>query len=127
MPSPAPSTLARLRAPCEDGERHYQVLSPEMCSYPMYEPAEPFRCWGIYLAKNAKDAIRQAVADEAFREWVQEARGDHVPPFKGLKATRTLCEHGRCWACECDDDDVPTCPECTAAWAERDALEALNV
>ena len=78
-----------------------------MCDYPMYGPPEPFLCWGLYLARNKRDAIKQAVADPAFDEWVREARGDRVPPFKGLKATLAICPHGCCWGCdhgcaECD-------------------------
>ena len=79
--------------------RHYEVVSPEMCDYSMYEPSEPFLCWGLYLARNKRDAIKQAVADPAFDEWVREARGDRVPPFKGLKATLAICSHGCCWGC----------------------------
>ncbi len=88
--------------------KHYQVLSPVMePAYSSYKPLESFCCFGLYLAKNAKDAIRQAVKDPEFSEWVKEARGDGHPPFKGLKAELALCSHGKCWGCE---EDV--CTEC---------------
>lgn len=90
---------------CEDGKRHYEVISPEMVAYYSMEPPEPFRCWGIYLAANAAQAKVEAVKDKEFYEWVRDARGDGVPPFKGLTAKRTLCEHGHCWGC----DECPTC------------------
>lgn len=102
-------------------QRHYEVVSPEITSYSQYSPEPPdiFRCWGIFLAKDAKDAIRQAVASEEFREWVDEARGDHVPPFKGLRATRCLCEHGVCWGCK-DSDERTSCQQCEEALQAED-------
>ena len=92
--------------------RHYEVISPEMCEYSFYEPIEPYRCWGIYLAKDTKDAIRQAVKDPEFRYWVKEQRADGQPPFKGLKAKRTICEHGICWGCGSENDPSETCSAC---------------
>lgn len=104
--------------------RHYEVISPEMVEYHQsWDPPEPpdhYRCWGLYLAKNKRDAIKQAAKDEAFRDWVTEARGDRVPPFKGLVANLTLCEHGICWACGQDEEGLPTCPECLAALSESE-------
>jgi hypothetical protein len=98
----------------EVGLRHYEVVSPEMLSgYTGYEPQEPYRCWGIYLAKNAREARVAAVKSTEFAEWVKEARGAQMPPFSGLVAIRALCEHGSCYACW-DDDMDPDCPECAA-------------
>ena len=119
-----------MRATCATGfsQRHYEVLSPEMVYYSQSYPPEPpdiFRCWGIFLAKNAKDAIRQAVASEEFREWVGEARGDHVPPFKGLRATRCLCEHGVCWACS-GSDERTSCQQCEEACQAEDGGRWLD-
>lgn len=100
--------------------RHYEVVSPEMTSYPCMAPPETFRCGGVYLARNAKDAIRQAVADPEFKEWVDEQRANREPPFKGLKAKRALCEHGACWGCA-TGDETTNCPTCLKAWAAEDA------
>ena len=102
---------------CAESKRHYQVVSPEMRYYPYNGPPEPFVCFGFYLAENAKDAIRQAVADEAFIEWVTDARADRVPPFKGLKASLARCEHGVCWGCE-NGDEMTSCGLCREAWDE---------
>lgn len=84
------------------GLRHYEVVSPTITDYHwgVLEPPEDYVCWGCYLAKNAKDAIRQSVAGDDFSPWVQEQRGDGSPPFKGLKASPAVCEHGVCWGCE---------------------------
>lgn len=98
---------------CQTGKRHYEVVSPSMVFHPSYGLSDSLVCWGFYLAKNAKDAIRQAVADPAFSEWVNEQRADNQPPFRGLKASLTLCEHGVCWECE-------PCSQCRAEddWKE---------
>lgn len=106
--------------------RHYEVISPEMEHWSQYEPSEPFRCWGVYLARNAKDARVQAVRDPAFKEWVDEARGDRTPPFKGLEVHRTLCEHGRCWGCD-GSVDLPSCPECLSEVQAQDAAYMAEV
>jgi len=108
--------------------RHYEVVSPEVPDYrhSWNEPPEPSRCGGIFLAENARSAIRQAVADEAFLDWVSMARGDGVPPFKGLKATRTLCEHGVCWGCA-GDDEATNCPACQEAWDREDEESGLTL
>jgi hypothetical protein len=100
--------------------RHYEVLSPEMTHYRWsdFEPPEVYQHWGVFLAKNAKDAIRQAVAAEEFQEWVQEARGDNVPPFKGLTTRRCLCEHGVCWAC--GSEEQVFCGACEKAFQAED-------
>ena len=105
---------------CQAGKRHYEVVSPPMVFYPYNGPPEEDACWGFYLAKNAKDAIRQAVADPAFSEWVNEQRADNQPPFKGLKASRTLCEHDVCWGCGAADN--PICPECQNSLDEWEKL-----
>ena len=100
--------------------RHYQVISPSMWYYEWNAPSDDFQCWGYYLAKNAKDAIRQAVADkEAFGEWVNEQRASGQPPFKGLKASLCLCPHGVCWGC-IDSDGRTNCPECEKAFQAED-------
>lgn len=104
--------------------KHYQVISPVITIYSFdpYEPPDKYQCWNYYLAKNAKDAIRQAVADEAFREWVEEQRTSNEPPFKSLKASLCLCEHGVCWACN-NADERTNCEECEKAMqAEDDAI-----
>ena len=95
---------------CVEGLRHYEVVSPEMSSgYSGYEPPEYGRDWGLFLAKNKRDAILQAVRSDEFSNWVGEARGDNITPFSGLKATLPLCEHGKCWGC----DEFPKfCEEC---------------
>ncbi len=119
-PSPAGTTPTVSSCVRGAAQRHYEVISPEMTHYEYMGPPELFRCWGVYLAKNAKDAIRQAVADPEFREWVVEQRASREPPFKGLKAFRTLCDHGVCWGCVPDLDETSNCPECREQWAAED-------
>lgn len=98
---------------CEDGMRHYEVISGEMVTCSWMEPPEPFCCWGLYLAKNKHSARAMAVKDPEFHEWVREKRGDGVPPFTGLKVQLTRCDHGHCWGC----DPCPTCEaEDKSAW-----------
>lgn len=88
-------------------ERHYEVISPWMTHYyGGYEPPESGCCWALVKAYSAKEAIKQAIKLPEFKDWVQEARSDAINPFKGVKAKRTLCEHGNCWGC---DDN---CEEC---------------
>jgi len=111
---------------CGKNGRHYEVISPEMVEYHQsWDPPEPpdyYRCWGLYLAPNAKAAKAMAVKDPEFREWVTEARVDGVPPFKGLEARRTLCEHGVCWGCGDQGEDSFGCPECDKAAEIWDVL-----
>ena len=96
---------------CGVNARHYEVISPEMYSGPQgYEPPEWWRCWGFYLAKNRKDARRQAVKDPEFREWVNEQRASNMPPFKGLEVKPFTCLHGACLGC--GDEDGPDCGAC---------------
>lgn len=83
------------------------------------EPPNAYAYWGVFLARNAKDAIWQAAADEAFSEWAQEQRRDGSPPFKGLKASLCLCEHGVCWGCA-GDDECSNCAERQEALARED-------
>lgn len=86
--------------------RHYEVVSPPMTEYfGGQAPPETGICWAMVEAPTAKRAIALAVKSPEFRPWVDEARGDHVPPFKGLKAQRAVCDHGVCWGCgtECEE------------------------
>lgn len=79
---------------------HYEVTSPPMTEFfGGMAPPETGVCWAMVLAPTAKAAVVLAVKLPEFRPWVQEARGDHVPPFKGIKARRAVCEHGVCWGC----------------------------
>lgn len=80
----------------------------------MYEPPEPWQAWAIVEADTKREAMIVACRLPEFREWVDEQRGDGVPPYKGLKVERCICEHGVCWGCE---DYCDTCV------AEHDALE----
>lgn len=66
-------------------------------------------------APTAKAAIAAAVKLPEFDQWVREARGDGVPPFKGVRARRAVCEHGNCWACV-------DCAECLARYGGLDDL-----
>ena len=96
----------------------YQVTSPEMATYSFYEPPEPFVCFGIYVAHTKREALVAAVKDSEFKEWVVEARGDRVPPYKGLKVELARCDHGVCWACT-GDEDGPSCLQCRAELADH--------
>src|ERR1039458_9442902 len=79
---------------------HYEVVSPVMNTGGYYGPLEPFQCWGVYLAPNAKAARVLAVKDtKEFGDWVTAARGDNRPPFADLDAHRFLCDHGACIGC----------------------------
>lgn len=88
-----------------------------------YEPPEYYQAYVEVLTKDARSAIVQAVKTDEFSEWVLEARGDGMPPFKGLKAWRTLCQHGVCWACLSDD---ALCSQCELAFNEMESLEAVK-
>lgn len=109
-------------ARCTPEGRHYEVVSPEMArSYGgWFDPPEPFCCWGMFLAPTAKAAVARAVRSPEFSEWVREQRGSNEPPFKGLRATPTLCEHGACWGCD-RHPDAPGCRACAEAGAKIDA------
>ena len=111
---------------CRDGMRHYEVISEEICfrGWGGYEPPEYGRCWGFYLARNKREARKLAVKDPEFKEWVEEMRGSHMPPFKGLEVKPFVCEHGSCVGCWPDGD--PTCSEC-AAEQESWALELTSI
>lgn len=92
---------------------HYTVTSPTMIHYSSsgYEPPEPYTCWGAYLATNADHAKSQAIKDKVFKPHVDEMRADNSPPFKDLKAQRSICSHDYCWGCggECEtciNDDI---------------------
>ena len=98
--------------------RHYEVVSPEMLSGGSWEPPDPFRCWGVYLAPNAKAAKVMAIKDPEFKEWVRETRG-FEPPFKGLTVRLFRCEHGRCWSCDTDEDGI-ACDACVAAEGRKE-------
>lgn len=97
-------------------QRHYEVVSPTMqTSGSTYEPPEDFVCGGCYLAPNARAAKVMAVADPAFREWVDEQRANREPPFKGLVAKLYVCDHGVCLGC-----DDWACEQCEELAAESD-------
>jgi hypothetical protein len=90
---------------------HYEVFSEVMTSFSYGEPPEPSVAWGMYFVHNAAEAKKLAVQDKDFSEWVTMQRGDGVPPFKGLTARLTRCEHGSCWGCN-SDEDSSGCEEC---------------
>ena len=98
---------------CANGssQRHYEVVSPTMTSYGYMEPPDPYICWGLYLAPNARTAVVMAVKDPEFSDWVGEQRISDKPPFQGMKASLAVCEHGVCWGCA-EDDEHPNCAEC---------------
>jgi len=120
------AAVAIHRRTCVAGgsQRHYEVVSPVMRHYPAWElePAEDFQCWGLFLAPNKRNAIVQAVADEDFRLWVEERRANNEPPFKGLVASLSLCEHGVCWGCNTDGTERTNCPECEEAYQAEDEV-----
>lgn len=95
-----------------EGLRHYEVVSPLMTTYHGgYEPPDDGCDWGIYLAKTRTEAKVMAVKSPDFTEWVTEARGDDVPPFKGLEVRLARCDHGVCWGCKATEDSSG-CVEC---------------
>lgn len=102
---------------CKGNLAHYEVVSPTMTSGGYMEPPEPFCCYGLYLARNSGAAKQEAVKDPEFSDWVTEARGDGVPPFKGLAVRLARCEHGNCWACNADEN-TSGCPICDAEYRE---------
>lgn len=112
--------MGRNPDPCTIGMaghfRHYMVVSPTMYPYSYMEPPEPYACVGIYLTRTAKDARVAAVKDSEFADWVLEARGDRMPPFKGLEVTLTRCEHGVCWGCH-GTEESSGCAKCDALHA----------
>jgi hypothetical protein len=86
------------------------------------EPPETGRCWGIYLERTKRHARAAAVKDSEFAEWVLEARGDGMPPFKGLEVNLARCEHGVCWGCDATEDSSG-CAQCDAESAADIAAE----
>jgi hypothetical protein len=104
--------------------RHYEVFSPEMLTTSFYEPSDPFRCWGVYLARSAKRARVLATQDKEFAEWVREARADRVPPFKGVTVRLARCEHGVCWACHSSATSTG-CEACDAEIREREREDGM--
>ena len=68
-----------------------------MVTYYWMDPPDYGVCWGVYLVHNAREAIQTAVADPEFHDWVADARGDDIPPFKGLRAKLWRCSHGVCY------------------------------
>lgn len=76
------------------------VTSPEITIHYYMEPPETYRCFAIVEADTNRAAMIAACRLPDFKEWVDQARGDGVPPYKGLKVDRCLCEHGNCWGCD---------------------------
>lgn len=101
-------------------ERHYEVISPQITFYSngWYEPDEQGCCWALVKAPNARTAKILALKTDEFKEWVNEARGDNINPFKGVKANLTLCEHGNCWGCD------EGCEECHLEWEAQLQIES---
>lgn len=93
----------------------YEVTSPEIDHYIYGEPPDPGVCWGKYVAPNKRQAIIKAVKAPEFKDWVEIARGDQVPPFKGLEVKLTRCEHGICWGCQATETSsgCKECDKCT--------------
>lgn len=109
---------------CQDNLAHYTVTGPEMIDYEYIDGVSmgiphPYTPWTELLAPNSRAAIKAAIHEPEFKEWVQEARADGVNPFKGLKAERFLCSHGTCLGC------LEVCAECEIelkAWLEADNM-----
>ncbi len=93
--------------------RHYEVISGEYCSWygSDLEPPEYEHDWGVFLARNAREAKKQAIRSKDFHHFVQDARGNGVNPFTGMIARPSVCSHGICWGCE--GPDYEGCPACT--------------
>src|SRR5579884_844167 len=106
-----------------------EVCSRGLLSGGIYDPPEPFHCWGIYLAPSARAAKVMAVKDDEFKPWLRDTQGE--PPFKGLTARLFRCEHGVCVACGADPEEHPcgfACSECdiaALAWDREGSLDEL--
>lgn len=114
--------MARYVMTCAEGKTHYSVTSPEMSSgYSGYGPPEYGCDWALVLASNKREArlfaVKGAIEDGDFQEWVSYARADGINPFSGVKVEPSVCEHGVCWGCE------QSCISCRRA----DDLDFLNV
>jgi hypothetical protein len=92
--------------------RHYTVTSPSFTEHYSFEPPETVLCYAEVFASSKRDAMKQAIKQPYFSEWVKYARSNCVVPFKGLIVELAICRHGQCWIC------VDHCDSCEEVYAQ---------
>jgi hypothetical protein len=100
---------------------HYTVTTPTYLIHWQDEPPEECWDWVSVDAASKREAKVKAVA--RWREkprhwqWVSDRDRSGESPFRGLKVSEPLCEHGACWCDICADDPNWTeCLQCMAEW-----------
>ena len=104
----------------------YEVVSEPMTTYyDGYAPPETGCEWGVFMARNQREAKILAVRSPDFSESVREARGDGVPPMARLTGRLARCEHGVCWGCK-STEESSGCADCDDDLEDREAAEATE-